>query len=141
MKVVQFLMGGHGMTEGRDNVSRTLDFVRKVQEGGCLELFDDFVHPDFRNHTAEPGGAADREGARATMAALHAALEDLSIEIVHCFGQGDLVATTKVVRGRHVGNWLGQAPTGKRVGLRIMDFLRFTDGRIIEHWSTHTPLD
>ncbi len=44
-------------------------FVEQVQEVGRLDLIDELVHPDFRNHTAEPGQRDDREGVRETMAA------------------------------------------------------------------------
>lgn len=51
------------------------------------------------------------------------------------------MSSPRILRGRHVGPWLGQEPTGRRVALRIMDFLRFEDGRIIEHWSALRPAD
>ncbi|MDT8914707.1 ester cyclase [Amycolatopsis sp. PS_44_ISF1] len=128
------------MTEEIGNVARTREFVRLVQEQGRVERFDEFVHPEFRNHSAEPGLAGGRDGARATMTLLHRALADVRVEVVHCFEHDGVVATNKIIRGRHVGDWLGQAATGSRVALHVMDFLRFEDGRIIEHWSTARPL-
>jgi predicted ester cyclase len=123
-----------------DIVALALEFNREVQTNGRLDLVDHYVHPDFRNGTAEPGVVDGRDGVRATMAALHAAFADLTLEIVHCFGHDDVVATHKILRGRHVGPWLGQQPTGEPVALRVMDFLRFADGKIIEHWSALRPV-
>ncbi|RKN39559.1 ester cyclase [Streptomyces hoynatensis] len=80
-------------------------FVAQVQQAGRFELIDSLVHPDYRNHTAEPGQGRDREGVRATTRALHAAFSGLTVRILHCVGEGDLVATHKVFRARHTGPW------------------------------------
>lgn len=110
-------------------------FVEQVQEQGRLDLIDDFVRPDFRDRTAAPGQPADRSGLTAVTMAVHAAFSDLRVEIVHCVADGDLVATHKVFRGRHTGEWFGLAPSGNTVDLRIIDMVRFQDGQWAEHWS------
>jgi predicted ester cyclase len=37
--------------------------------------------------------------------------------------------------GTHTGDFLGIPPTGKRATIRVMDMVRYRDGRIAEHWS------
>jgi predicted SnoaL-like aldol condensation-catalyzing enzyme len=81
------------MSSRQSNAERMRFFVEQVQERGRIELIDEFVRPDFRNHTVEPGQRDDREGVRETTAAMHAAFSDLRIEILHCLGDGELVAT------------------------------------------------
>lgn len=110
-------------------------FVEQVQQKGRLELIDRLVHPDFRNHTVEPGQAADRAGIGETVAAMHQAFSDLWVEILHCLGDGDLVATHKIFRGRHTGTWFGLPPSGNAVEFRVMDLVRFQDGLWAEHWA------
>lgn len=110
-------------------------FVDQVQEKGRLDLIDELVHPGFRNHTVEPGQREDREGMRATMAALHEAFSDLRVEVLHCVGDGDLVATHKIFRGRHTGAWFGVPPSGNPVEFRVMDLVRYQDGQLFEHWA------
>lgn len=128
------------MTDASGNIARAREFVRKVQEEGRLDLIDDFLHPDFSNGTAEGDLPKDRTGVRIIMAALCDAFAERTIEIVHCSEADDVVASHKVLHGRHVGDWLGRPPSGERVCLRHMDFLRFEDGKIIEHWSALRPL-
>ena len=56
-------------------------------------------------------------------------------------GDGNYVVTGgwPSVRGTHLGSdWLGLAPTGKKVGMRVMDFYHVTGGRITENW---VPID
>ncbi|WP_405996021.1 ester cyclase [Streptomyces sp. NBC_00986] len=110
-------------------------FVEQVQEKGRLDLIDELVHPEFRNHTVEPAQRDDREGMRETMAALHEAFSDLRVEVLHCVGDGDLVATHKLFRGSHTGPWFGVPPSGNRVEFRVMDLIRYRDGQLSEHWA------
>jgi predicted ester cyclase len=121
--------------EWKSNVDRMRFFVERVQQRGRFELIDMLVHADYHNHTAEPGQGADREGVRATMVAMHAAFSDLTVRILHCVGDGDLVATHKVFRARHTGRWFDVPPSGNQVEFRVMDLVRYQDGQMTEHWS------
>lgn len=56
-------------------------------------------------------------------------------------GDGHYVVTggwPSVVATHTGGDWLGLPPTGKRVGMRVMDFYRCEDGLIAENW---VPID
>lgn len=56
-------------------------------------------------------------------------------------GDGDYVVTGgwPSVTGTHLGpDWLGLAPTRKKVGMRVMDFYHVQNGRITENW---VPID
>ena len=48
--------------------------------------------------------------------------------------EGDQVVTRSVMRGTHTGTWLGIAPTGKRVSIRMMVMQRIWNGKIAEDW-------
>ena len=124
-----------GMNNHTSNTERMRYFIEQVQEKGRFELIEGLVRPDFRNHTVEPGQPADRAGIGETTAAMHQAFSGLRIEIVHCVGDGDLVATHKMFRGRHTGPWFGLRPSGNPVEFRVMDLVRFQDGQWAEHWA------
>jgi predicted ester cyclase len=119
----------------QSHTDRMRYFVEQVQVGGHLDLIDELVHPGFRNHTVEPGARDDRDGMRETMAVMHEAFSDLRVEVLHCIGDGDLVSTHKVFRGRHTGSWFGVPPSGKPVEFRVMDLVRYRDGQLFEHWA------
>ncbi|WP_370367454.1 ester cyclase [Catenulispora sp. GP43] len=38
-------------------------------------------------------------------------------------------------RGRHTGGWFGIPPSGNRVEFRVMDLVRYRDGKWAEHWA------
>lgn len=51
--------------------------------------------------------------------------------------QGGLVASTgwpSITATHSGGDWLGLAPTGKRITMRVMDFWSCRDGRLAENW-------
>jgi predicted ester cyclase len=125
---------GHDVIK-ESNVERTRLFVEQVQANGRFELIEALVHPEFRNHTVEPGQRNDQAGIGETVAAMHEAFSGLRVEIVHCFGAGELVATHKVFRGRHTGTWLGVPPSGNQVELRVMDLVSHHDGQWAEQWA------
>jgi len=67
--------------------------------------------------------------------AMHQAFSGLRVEILHCIGAGDLVATHKMFRGRHTGPWFGVPPSGNQIEFRVMDLVRYRDGQWAEHWA------
>jgi predicted ester cyclase len=49
--------------------------------------------------------------------------------------EGDRVAARVVMRGTHMGEFQGLAPTGKRVEVKAIDMFRISGGKIVEHWG------
>jgi steroid delta-isomerase-like uncharacterized protein len=49
--------------------------------------------------------------------------------------EGDTVVTYKTFTGTHWGEFMGIPATGKRVTVRVMDFIRIRDGKVAEHWN------
>jgi predicted ester cyclase len=38
-------------------------------------------------------------------------------------------------RGTNTGPFTGQAPTGKKIEIDVIDIARFEDGMMVEHWG------
>jgi predicted ester cyclase len=64
---------------------------------------------------------------------MHADIED---EIC----QGDKVVARVTMHGRHVGELLGQPPTGRQFATEQIHIYRLQDGKVIEHWSVRDDL-
>jgi steroid delta-isomerase-like uncharacterized protein len=120
------------MNEPKD---RQREFVEDVQGRGNIDRVDEFIAEDFVNHTPPPGVPANRDGARAIFQAIRSAFPDHDAEVVHVLGDGDLVATYKTFTGTHEGDFFGLPPTGRRATIRVMDVVRYRDGKIAEHWN------
>jgi predicted ester cyclase len=60
------------------------------------------------------------------------------VTVEDIIAEGDRVAARVTMRGTHLGEFDGIAPTGKRVEVRAIDIYRITDGKIVEHWAMAT---
>ena len=108
-------------------------FIEETQARGNLEAVDEFIAEDCVNHTPPPGVPPDREGAKQIFAMFRAAFPDHDAVILDMVGEDDTVATYKTFTGTHQGEYMGIPATGKRVTVRVMDFVRVRDGKIAEH--------
>ena len=109
--------------------------TEEVQGEGNFELFEELFADDFVDHTPQPGGTADKAGARNLYRRLRAAFPDFHAEIHWQRADGDVVTTYKTYHGTHQGEFLGIAPTGRRVRFETVDAMRVTNGRITELWA------
>ncbi len=55
-------------------------------------------------------------------------------------GEGDYVAFRYTIEGTHQGEFMGVAPTGKRVSVTAMEMLRFADGKMVDRWGNTDQL-
>jgi predicted ester cyclase len=61
-------------------------------------------------------------------------------EIEDEIAEGDKVVARVVMHGRHVGEFLGQAPAGKEFATKQIHVWRIEDGKAIQHWSVRDDL-
>jgi predicted ester cyclase len=54
--------------------------------------------------------------------------------------EGDKVVARVTMHGHHVGEFLGQPPTGKEFAVKQIHIWRLEDGKVIEHWSVRDDL-
>lgn len=124
-----------------ENVAMMHRFVIEVQQNGNYDLIDELTHPDFFDHTAQPGQSPHLDGVHAIMKYIHSVVSELQIEIVHCISDGKTIATTKYLRGIQIGDILGKPATNKPIEFRIMDFLIVADGKLKDHWATVSAVE
>ncbi len=49
--------------------------------------------------------------------------------------EGNKVATRKTFHGTHGGEFMGMPPSGRVVSMGLIDIVRVSDGRVVEHWA------
>lgn len=121
------------MSEEKKALVRRL--VEEGQSRGDVEVVDELLAEDFADHSAFPGVAPDREGAKQLFGALHAAFENFHAVIHRQVAEGGKVATHKTFYGVHRGEFMGVPPTGRRVAFDVIDILYVRNGRITDHWT------
>jgi steroid delta-isomerase-like uncharacterized protein len=107
----------------------------EVQSGGNFEVFEKLFADDFLDHTPQPGCTPDKDGARQLYKTLRTAFPDLHADIHWQSAEGDRVTTYKTYHGTHRGEFLGVAPTGRRIQFETVDVMRVRNGEITEHWG------
>ena len=113
----------------------------EVFNQGNLALVDELVAPDFLNHEVPPGmNNRGPESTRQVVRMLRTAFPDLHVVIEELVAEGDTVAGRVTMRGTHLGPFQGIAPTGRSFEQAQMHFVRFRDGKAIEHRAVRDDL-
>jgi predicted ester cyclase len=114
-------------------------FNIEVIQNGDAEAFRTLMAPDFVNHAASPGRPNGPDSMWATFeTVLRPAISNLTVTIHDQIAEGDKVTTRKTISGRHTGDLLGVAATGKDIAIDVIDIVRVEDGRYKEHWGLNT---
>jgi predicted ester cyclase len=115
------------MTQANKTVVRRL--VAEVLNGGRLEVIDQLYAPELA------------PAARRWITPFRASFPDVHMEIVELIAEGDKVVGRFTCSATHLGEWLGQAPTGRRFEqVDEVAIFRFRDGRIVHAWSLEDTL-
>lgn len=119
-------------------MSTQIDYVRRMVEAyntGKTEDVDEYIHPDYLNPASLEH--MDLRGPQAFAMAVkwlrmtfstEAHLEEIRME-----ERGDWVRAYLVLYGRHIGDLVGMAPTGRRFSGEQIHLIRFVDGKIRDH--------
>jgi predicted ester cyclase len=73
-------------------------------------------------------------------AEFRSAFPDWREEIVELVAEGGVVAGRLRCSGTHLGEFLGEPPTGRRMRVEEVFFLRAQDGRFVEFWALEDSL-
>ena len=118
--------------------------IRRIYEElfnkGNLAIADELIAPDFLNHEAPPGSNRGPESMRRLITMLHTAFPDVHYTIEEMLAEGDMVSCRMIMNGTHQGSFMGIAPTGRSVRQAQMHFVRFRNGKVIEHWAVRDDL-
>ena len=119
------------MSESEQNKTAVRDCFEAASRGNFGAL-DSIVSPDYVLH---PEGVRGSEGLAEMVQGYREALAGLTVTIDQQFTEGDYVATRFTIRGRHTGELMGAAPTGRDVEFTGLTVSRCRDGRIEEEWE------
>jgi steroid delta-isomerase-like uncharacterized protein len=118
-----------------NNKTLVRQFVEEAQTRHNLSAVDNYMSPDFVDHSVPPGLPPNREGVKMQFSMFFNALPDLHAIIHDQIADDDKVVTRKTLRGTHKGDLMGIPPTGKTVDIEVIDILRVQNGKITDHWN------
>jgi predicted ester cyclase len=118
--------GGRKMPEENKAMVRRL--VEAINAGEEDAVVDELFAPDAEGHP------------KRAFAEFRSAFPDWREEIVELVAEGNMVAGRFRCSGTHQGEFLGEAPTGKRMEVEEVFFLRAEDGKFVGSWVLEDSL-
>ena len=102
-----------------------------------LDLFADLLAPDYYDHTSKVGV----EGLKQLMNIAFKAFPDFHETIEDIIAEGDKVWARITFTGTHTGEFMGIAPTGKKITTEMVDIFRIVKGKLVEYRDVNNNLD
>ena len=122
------------LEENKEVVRRFVEAYNKQN----FDLLDEILAPDYFDHTNQVGPDGLKQLIKMAFAAFpeyHETIEDIIAE-------GDKVwILVKTNTGKHTGEFMGIAPTGKKLTTLAVDILRVVNGKIVEYRDVVDRLD
>lgn len=116
-------------------------YVADVWGQKDVDALDSYLTEDYRRHLTVRSEPLDREGQKKLVASFWHAFPDAELNIEDVLVEGDRLAFRSIMRGTHRGTFHSIAPTGRRVEVYLLDFLRIENGRFAEQWGGPNLLD
>jgi C-1 hydroxylase len=102
-----------------------------------LELFDEFIAPEYVDHTNK----VDKEGLRQLFTMGFTGFPDWHKTIKDIIAEGDKVWIRLSYAETHTGEFMGVAPTSKKVTMTGVDIYRIENGKLIEYWQVSDQMN
>ncbi len=108
--------------------------IEEAFNAGKTSIIPELVHPDYVYRS--PGEVIDGpDGLAALIGAYRGAFPDLHIHIDELIAAEDATVLSFTLTGTHLGDLLGNAPTGRSVRVHGMVRSRFQDALIRDEWE------
>jgi steroid delta-isomerase-like uncharacterized protein len=121
--------------ENRDIVRR----YAQMFDTGDFDEADELFAPDFIvRHFDAP--ELDREGWKEFSRPFVSGFSERRLTVEDTVTEGDQVVARMTFSGRHTGEVLGVAPTGREVSFTGIVWFRIAEGKIVEHWGEFDAL-
>jgi predicted ester cyclase len=111
------------------------EFDAAAQDGRGASVLDEFVAPNFVDHSPSPGFTPDLEGLKQAYNHFLAASPDGYHIVEDMIAEGDKVMTRVSAYGTQTGELFGIPPTGKQIRMTGIAVHRIANGKIVERWS------
>ncbi len=119
------------LTEQNKTIARR--YFEDIWNKGNLAAVDELVAANVVGHV--PGTTLHGlETLKQRVSALYAIYAEPHFTVEDQMAEGDKVLTRWTFRGKHTGETMGAAPTGKQVTVTGMNLFRLVGGKIEEAW-------
>jgi steroid delta-isomerase-like uncharacterized protein len=120
---------------GPENQERFRQFLEEVVNQKNIDAFDDHIAENFIEHEDTAPLPQNRDGVRQMFASILESFPDLKVTIDDMVSDDDKVWARCTWQGTHQGEFQGIAATNRPVSFSVIDIVRFSDGKAVEHWG------
>lgn len=111
-------------------------FIEEVFNHGDMSLIDELMAPDFVEREALPPGVpGGREGVKFLTMVFRTAFPDFHVGLDDLIAEGDKLVARSTWTGTQLGEFMGIPPTGRSVSFDVIDIVRLSQGKVLEHWG------
>jgi steroid delta-isomerase-like uncharacterized protein len=118
--------------EGNKAIVRRL--FQEAWNRGNLNVVDELLTTNYVFHEPISGDIRGPGGYKQFVTVYRTGAPDIHFTIEDQVAEGDKVVTRYTTTGTHQGNFMGIAPTGKRLRVTGIAIVRFEGGKIAEDW-------
>jgi predicted ester cyclase len=125
---------------------RNIEIVRRMfsaMEKSAFDDLDEFIAPDYFNHESIDDGRSDLRGPAEFMKTavwLRTAFGPLHFEEQEILATGNQVFIRVIMRGKHVGEFFGNKPTGRKIQHQQWHLFDVAHGKIVSHRAMRDDL-
>ena len=123
-------------TESNKSVIRNMLLII---ENGDTKNLDKYFATNWVNHDPSLPPMQGLEGAR-QLIGLWSAFSEMKVTIEDAVAEGDKVAIRFSLTGKHTGEMMGIAPTGKMIHLTANGIFKVVDGKATDNWVNFDAL-
>lgn len=124
------------MTQQQQHKEIVTRFNKEFIEQGKVAVFHELVSPACINRTAPEGQPNGADGMFYFLnEMLRKGFPDITVTILDQIAEGDKVTTRKQFTATHTADFMGMAPTGKKVAIDVIDIIRLENNQYAEHWG------
>jgi steroid delta-isomerase-like uncharacterized protein len=118
-----------------ENKALVRRWIEEVYNKGNVAVIDEVLAPNLVHHDLPPEMKSGLEGYKQLNSMLLTAFPDYHATIEDMIAEGDKVVLRFFWSGTHKGEFMGIAPTGKQVTVKVMSMHRIEGGKVVENWA------
>lgn len=118
----------------QDNVAAARRLLKEAFGDGDLSVIDELVADDYVEHQ-NPVQGFGPEAVKEIVRGLHQSLSEMRFDIEALVVGEDTVWIRSRVTARNSRPFMGWPAAGTRIEIDVFDVLRFSAGKVIEHWG------
>ena len=126
------------MSTPEENKKLVKTLCKTVFQKHNFSKLDEIMRDDYIQHNEDtPQG---KDGFKQFFEQIFKAMPDFSYTMKKIIAEGDTVMMYSTTTATHLGEWLGNPPTGNTLNFDVVDIFRIENGKIAEHWDVADTL-